>query len=296
MDHAEELTYNYIKQLICMDFYIEFHEKPYPKGKYYHQIIDDYWNFDPDIESWNYNVKINNFQIDNVIESYKSINYKKYLSSLRGEYLKDLNEKMKHFDNKGDYLNHVNDQLDLIKNIKINYYMSDEKNDDLYDFEFYIKLTKNSLVNITSNDINKYQPNDDFNLLIISLILSQQLIFIDDAIEILQNRIVWISKLDDNYFNAESQSKKVSSNLSWKKSDTDLLELIVALNESGSIFSNNSAMTRKQTIELFEDLFGITIKDPESKLSRATERKKDPAPYLSSLKQTFENYSKKKFE
>jgi len=84
------------------------------------------------------------------------------------------------------------------------------------------------------------------------------------------------------------------SSLQWKKSDTDLLELIVALNESGSIFCNNSAMTRKQTIEFFENFFGITIKDPESKLSRATERKKDPAPYLTFLKQTFINYSEKK--
>jgi hypothetical protein len=82
--------------------------------------------------------------------------------------------------------------------------------------------------------------------------------------------------------------------LHWKKSDTDLLELIVALNEPGSIFCNNSAMTRKQIREFFENLFGMTIKDSESKLSKATDRKRDLAPFLTFLKQTFENYSKKK--
>jgi hypothetical protein len=84
--------------------------------------------------------------------------------------------------------------------------------------------------------------------------------------------------------------------LQWKKSDVDLLELIVALNESGSIFCNNSAMTRKELREFFENLFGMTIKDSESKLSKATIRKRKLAPFLTFLKQTFENYSMKKLE
>jgi hypothetical protein len=90
------------------------------------------------------------------------------------------------------------------------------------------------------------------------------------------------------------ETRGLSTTLQWKKSDTDLLELIVALNESGSIFCNNSAMKRTQTIEFFETLFGISIKDAESKLSKATDRKKNISPFLTSLKEAFDNYAIRK--
>ena len=82
--------------------------------------------------------------------------------------------------------------------------------------------------------------------------------------------------------------------LIWQKNDTDLLELVTALFESGSITNSTKDLTRKEAINAFMGFFGMEIKDAESKLSRATSRKKDVAQYLSNLKTTFEDYAKAK--
>jgi len=84
--------------------------------------------------------------------------------------------------------------------------------------------------------------------------------------------------------------------LKWQKTDTDLLELVTALFESGSITNSTKDLTRKEAINSFMQFFGVEIKDAESKLSRATNRKKDVSQYLTNLKTTFEDYAKAKDE
>ncbi len=86
------------------------------------------------------------------------------------------------------------------------------------------------------------------------------------------------------------------STLIWQKNDTDLLELVTALYESGSITNPTKDLTRKEAINAFMQFFGMEIKDAESKLSRATSRKKDVSQYLTNLKTTFEDYAKAKDE
>jgi hypothetical protein len=86
------------------------------------------------------------------------------------------------------------------------------------------------------------------------------------------------------------------STLIWQKNDTDLLELVTALFESGSITNSTKDLTRKEAINAFMQFFGMEIKDAESKLSRATSRKKDVSQYLTNLKTTFEDYAKAKDE
>jgi hypothetical protein len=80
----------------------------------------------------------------------------------------------------------------------------------------------------------------------------------------------------------------------WEKSDTDFLELVTALLETRSISNGRGNLSRKDAIELLSKIFNKEIKDPESKLTRATSRKKDVSPYLSSLKVAFDNYAIKK--
>ena len=88
--------------------------------------------------------------------------------------------------------------------------------------------------------------------------------------------------------------ERFAPKLIWKKSDIDLLELIVALIESNSIVNSQGSLTRKEAVEQFSTIFNISIKDYESKLSRGTERKKDVSPFLSSLKQAFDDYANSK--
>ena len=98
------------------------------------------------------------------------------------------------------------------------------------------------------------------------------------------------------YSNLKFLNKNASRNIKWKATDTDLIELIVALLETNSIVSNDNKISRKELIAEFSAFFGITIKDFESKLTRATERKKDNSPYLTKLKQAFENYCESKLD
>lgn len=109
--------------------------------------------------------------------------------------------------------------------------------------------------------------------------LNQLLRFIDD-----QEKI---------YFPNQS-IQPFKSELIWKKYDIDLLELITALMESGSINNKTMNLTRKDAIRIFEAFFNISIKDAESKLSKATARKKESSPFLNVLVKTFKDYSEKK--
>ncbi len=82
----------------------------------------------------------------------------------------------------------------------------------------------------------------------------------------------------------------IESEIIWQKSDTDLLELITALIQSGSINNVSKDLTRKDTIRLFETFFNCTIKDAENKLSKATARKIDQTPFLNTLTKSFKEY------
>lgn len=95
------------------------------------------------------------------------------------------------------------------------------------------------------------------------------------------------------FINSEIQPKS-QPDLKWLKSDTDLLELVTALYESKSINNESKDLTRKDAILLFSQIFNLDIKDVESKLVRATERKKDTSPFLGMLKKEFDDYSQKK--
>ena len=89
---------------------------------------------------------------------------------------------------------------------------------------------------------------------------------------------------------------KIQHKLSWQKSDTDFLELVTALYESKSINNESKDLTRKDAIGILSQIFDLNIKDAESKLVRATERKKDTSPFLTKLKQVFDDYSQNKLQ
>lgn len=121
--------------------------------------------------------------------------------------------------------------------------------------------------------------------------------FIAKAIKFLHNKLEWLNYTRDEINvpqKAQPREAIQGNSLVWKKSDTDLLELITALMEIKAINNIDHNLTRKDAIEIFSKVFGREIKDAESKLSRATERKKDISPFLSLLKESFDNYAIRK--
>ena len=84
--------------------------------------------------------------------------------------------------------------------------------------------------------------------------------------------------------------------ISWEGTDTDLLELVTALVKSGKINNQTKNLKRSDAVTFFEKTFNLKIKNAESLLARATNRKNEQAPFLESLKQAFINYCRKKEE
>ncbi|MCB2218990.1 MAG: RteC domain-containing protein [Bacteroidetes bacterium] len=95
---------------------------------------------------------------------------------------------------------------------------------------------------------------------------------------------------------AKSDSPPLEDYLNTNMTDTEVLELVTALHESRSINNKKGDLTRKDAIAIFEKFLGKKIKDAESKLSRATARKKEVAPFLKKLYDTFVKYSTDKDE
>ena len=88
----------------------------------------------------------------------------------------------------------------------------------------------------------------------------------------------------------------LASKYVWKAKDTDLLELSCSLCLEDAIGRlDGGKMTRKELIGVFEDLFGIQIKDAEGKLNKATNRN-DKTPFLDRLRTAFHTYSRDKDE
>ena len=148
-------------------------------------------------------------------------------------------------------------------------------------------------VKIIPNEKNKYNKSDIFIQYVVSKFISDHKIAVDHTISQVKNLITIVEKADGT-----NQIRKINKNydIIWNRTDTDLLELITALLESRSINNSNGNLSRKEAIDLFTVIFNIPIKDPESKLTRATNRKKDVSPYLSSLKEAFDNYAVRKEE
>jgi len=121
-----------------------------------------------------------------------------------------------------------------------------------------------------------------------------------------------INKLELRLIKIEKQGiiekTKMELKLTWKKSSTDLMELITSLVESDSISSKEKFkssthkhdVTRKHAVKIFEEFFGYEIKNSESLLSRATTNRSERkikekyAPFLTLLKEKFEEYVENK--
>ncbi|MBK7110273.1 MAG: RteC domain-containing protein [Bacteroidetes bacterium] len=88
----------------------------------------------------------------------------------------------------------------------------------------------------------------------------------------------------------KSKNAESVNNLIWKGNDVDLLELIVALSEAKMITNLKGDTVRSEIIKIFEKLFGLSIKDANKKISAAGNRKRETAPFLTTLMNAYKNY------
>lgn len=79
----------------------------------------------------------------------------------------------------------------------------------------------------------------------------------------------------------------------WTRTDTDLLELIIALFESGAIQNTTRNLTQKEAIQIFSDFFGKEMKDQYKKLNAARNRKKEDPGFIIKLQQALDKYYQK---
>lgn len=101
-----------------------------------------------------------------------------------------------------------------------------------------------------------------------------------------------INQIKPNQTSLFVEDKRPIPILHWNNSDTALLELIIALQRSGSIISESGKLTQRQVLRVAEWLFNHPIKTPSTKLNQARERKKDNTVFLENLKVHFQEYSK----
>ena len=102
-----------------------------------------------------------------------------------------------------------------------------------------------------------------------------------------------IASIISERLKANSQVRTSQQQLKWNGSDTDLLELIVALTQSNTVVNIKGESVRTEVIAVFEDLFNRPITNPENTLQRAAARTRDKAPFLRKLTSTFEIWATK---
>jgi len=81
--------------------------------------------------------------------------------------------------------------------------------------------------------------------------------------------------------------------LKWLSTDTDLLEVIMALLEKKTIQNNTNSLTKKEAIETIAEFFQQPISHSESKISKMIDRKKGIHPFLDSLVQSLDDYTER---
>jgi len=93
------------------------------------------------------------------------------------------------------------------------------------------------------------------------------------------------------------ETESGSTQYCWQASDTDLLELVTALYKEKAIRrKDGKEMSRKELLNCFESLFGMEVKNAESKLAKATERKNNPTVFLNRLQNAFNSYAEDKLD
>lgn len=275
---------------------IYFHEEKYQRGKIWLDTSGDVskWRKDQNQDYWDFDVEINGYKVSNLLEDETEIRYYEYLSPFLEEF-KELHsiDKLRKLSKANCYDLLIN-TIDYLNGLRLNFsdYHTKEESPD----EDVARWTTHERVQINTSDVSKFSEDDYVILKRLSTFFSSQKKIISEAIQFLERKKEWLNLTDKEEFENLSKNDMLGykNNLVWCKNDTDLLELITALCENKAINNSHNNLTRKEAIEIFSKVFNRDIKDAESKLSKATERKKDISPFLSALKESFDNYAIRK--
>jgi hypothetical protein len=255
-----------------------------------------------------------NGRFESFVDGFETVNqyivdpqYPTYFEDLKEKVIKEIKENINLRIGKWDILNYLTNLESELKEIKNNFKIQDE---ELY--------TERGLIIKKHDDpfeMNKFLLYENLNVKIISLIEDEEFLDFSNFEDFYRDSVLtryWDIQLNtvEQLLRYIDPRKKVieitddyvkvinifpsQSALEWNKSDTDFLELVTALLETKSISNGIGNLSRKDAIKILSEMFNIEIKDPESKLTRATSRKKDVSPYLTSLKVAFDNYAIKK--
>jgi hypothetical protein len=115
-----------------------------------------------------------------------------------------------------------------------------------------------------------------------------QVLAIERLLRFIEPRRSLIEKTDD--YAQKISALPTQFTLQWTKSDTDLLELIIALLEVGAIQNATKDLTQKEAIQVFSDFFGKEIKDQYKKLNAARNRKKEDPGFIIKLQKALDTY------
>jgi hypothetical protein len=284
-------NFKFLNLISNLNFYIIYHdEKKYGTPSYF--VEESCWGL---VDSKNYcdfDIKVNDYQIQNIveyiIEKRKKIEYYEYLVNEREFFYSELSTSLKESTSRIEHLQILINIEEFLSSINWGY----ETFMEIFEpYNFPTEFITNKRVEIHPNPLEKYSKGDEFTLTVLSTFVSQQKIVLEGTLNYIHRQVDLINQMKDTEFKGRSRS---SNDLLWNKNETDLLELIVALTETKSITNSDGNLSRKDVYEIFSQIFNTPLKDAESKLTRATSRKKDVSPYLSSLKDAFDNYAIRK--
>jgi hypothetical protein len=228
--------------------------------------------------------------------------YANYIETLRDKVLLEIENNINLRIGKWDILNYLTSLESELKEIRNNFNMrefevqseegvTDMRPDPLFEIdEFAIYNNSNVKIKIKVprglTEIEKHEVLNMDNAL--SRYWGFQINVIERILRFIEPRKSIIEKTDDYVKVINTLPPQYT--LQWTKTDTDLLELIIALHEAGAIQNATRDLTQKEAIQSFSDFFGKEIKDRHKKLNAARYRKKEDPGFIPKIQKALESY------
>jgi len=287
------LVHKFLKALLSKRFTIKYYNSIFKKGipLFNPERIWTYDRLPIGGEIYDFSIIIEEYEIENILSSPQNIDYRSYLQVLKRDFLRHIRmipDTRFKYDTLKEILSELEIHLDeFTKEIIFEGWAEGQQ-----------KINDHFEIELIPLDKKKFIEGCYFRQFT-SIILSHQKELIETTIRALSKELS--DKKYEKLFNqsdATQMNLESSSTINWTKSDTDLLELIIALYEYGAIQNTTKDLTQKDAIMIISSFFGKDdIKDVYKKLNAARMRKKEErANFLSRLAEELNNYYKKQDE
>lgn len=255
---------------------------------------------------WPYSISINNQFNSSYEESNGEIDqkYAPYMEGLRDNVLAEIDSNINLRNGEWEILNYLSNFEFELKEIRGKFKMDEFTWDEGDGEETVIQpdasfeknlfpMYNNSNIEIEYNIIGEEKPEFRISdLYFVDYALCRywdiQILIIERLIRLIEQRKSIIEKSDDYVQTINSLPTQLK--LQWTKTDTDLLELIIALYGAGAIQNATKDLTQKEAIQVFSDLFSKEIKDEYKKLNAARNRKKEDPSFIIKMQKALEAY------